>query len=235
MDIIIVQDFETEQIRVQTISIFSTLVIFGQAGRIPGHVQFPPDGTEQQVTAENTEIFQELMTHHKKRKRPLKTVKSYVDRRLFETEFVYVKNEKRGGKNKNVWLGPYRILKREEKYFTLLMRNKEKNVTIDRLKTARMMTEESPSQTGTSESEETSGTSTDQEKAPTYNLRPNRRRNFRQLVGVIGRSESETEGESEQLFSSESTSTTETESTESEFWWGGEKDGYFNLQNNRMW
>ena len=189
---------------------------FGQAGRIPGHVNFLPEWDSQQVTTENTEVFQELMSHHKKKKRPLKTVEEYIDRRLYLSDFAYVKNENRTCKLKKVWLGPYRILKREEKYFTLLIKGKGKNVSIDRLKSARMMQDSTttPSRTSDSGDTTTSSETTEVERTARYNLRPKRRTNFKNFAGPLRRAITSSETETDQLFSE--TYTTHDENSTSE-------------------
>ena len=71
---------------------------------------------------------------------PADNQNSYVDPRLALSSHVYVKFNNRTGLQPN-YRGPYKVLKRSDKYYTIQLGNRTDTVTIDRLKSAYLIDE----------------------------------------------------------------------------------------------
>ena len=108
--------------------------LFGQAANLPGQILFPPEQLPGLSSDINTQIFQALMSRHKRHARPLPDIKTYCDPLLNECEYVYVKNEQTSGSYKSPWKGPYRVITRGPKFFSLEIKGRSSTVSIDRLK-----------------------------------------------------------------------------------------------------
>ena len=71
---------------------------------------------------------------------PINAHKNYhkvsVDRKLFETPFVYVRVDRLKKGLELSYTGPYQVLERIDKYFTIITLRGQKNVSLDRLKSA---------------------------------------------------------------------------------------------------
>ena len=106
--------------------------LFGLPSQLPGYLLFPPKFPPETVEDVNTAVFMELMSHHQKYSRPLVNSKVYISKDLFNCDFVYVRNEEKSASSP--WVGPFRVLKREKKFFLLDLIKRQKNVSIDRLK-----------------------------------------------------------------------------------------------------
>ena len=60
----------------------------------------------------------------------------YVDRLLQSADYCFVRNDGKKGSFELPYKGPYKVLSRNEKFFTLDLRDKVDNISIDRLKAA---------------------------------------------------------------------------------------------------
>ena len=63
----------------------------------------------------------------------------YVDPLLQSAEYCFVRNDGKKGSFELPYKGPYKVLSRNEKFFTLDIRDKVDNISIDRLKAACML------------------------------------------------------------------------------------------------
>ena len=63
---------------------------------------------------------------------------SYVDPALQQAEYVFVRNDATRPPLTKVYFGPFKVVYRTDKYFTLLQNGNFNNVSIDRLKTAHL-------------------------------------------------------------------------------------------------
>ena len=109
--------------------------LFGQPGRLPGHLVNPecvPQSTN--VITLHTEAFSELMGWHHRQARPLPAIKHYLDQDLFTCSKVWVFNSAPKGNLAPLYIGPFEVLQKQEKYFLLKQDNVIKPVSIDRLK-----------------------------------------------------------------------------------------------------
>ncbi|XP_059096078.1 uncharacterized protein LOC131890688 [Tigriopus californicus] len=64
------------------------------------------------------------------------TTHSHVPRTLQSTDFVFVRRDRKPHPLVSPYEGPFKVVRRDEKYFTLLVRGKEERVSLDRLKPA---------------------------------------------------------------------------------------------------
>ena len=108
--------------------------LYGLAAQLPGYLLFPPHTLPEISPDIDTEVFMELMQHHQKYSRPLPDKNTFISKDLFTCDFVFVRNEEKGGNYKSPWKGPYKVLRRKSKYFLLDLISTQKNVTVDRLK-----------------------------------------------------------------------------------------------------
>ena len=94
---------------------------------------------EDSKRSENTTVATERLRAYIKNQRfvphPLHTSKKpYVRKDLDTVEYVFVRNDAVHPTLKPKFTGPYRILNRSTKYYTLDFNGKADNVSIDRLK-----------------------------------------------------------------------------------------------------
>ena len=86
-------------------------------------------------------LLQKLMQFFEQRSpAPINTHKDYhkvsVDKKLFETPSVYVRVDRVKKGMEPSYTGPYQVLERFDKYFTIKTSRGQKNVSLDRLKSA---------------------------------------------------------------------------------------------------
>ena len=110
---------------------------YGQAGRLPGTFLFPDvfNGKCHPLVSD-TYAFLENMRHHVRTSRPLRDNNSFLEKTLFTTDKVWVRNDSRKTSLDSVYTGPYKVIARQEKYFTVLLEKGLTNVSVDRLKVA---------------------------------------------------------------------------------------------------
>ena len=70
--------------------------------------------------------------------RPVADSSSYIDPALQQAEYVFVRNDATRPPFTKVYFGPFKVVYKTDKYFTLLQNGNFNNVSIDRLKTAHL-------------------------------------------------------------------------------------------------
>ena len=70
--------------------------------------------------------------------RPVLSQSSYIDPLLHSAKFVFVRKDASRAPLERVYTGPYKVIYRSDKYFTLLQHGSLNNVSINRLKTANL-------------------------------------------------------------------------------------------------
>ena len=112
--------------------------LFGQAGKLPG--TFPFLGrirAGRTPCISDTLAFFENVSQHQRSARPLHHSKGvYVEKGLFTAERVWVLNNFKHSSLDPLYTGPYLVVARKDKYFSILMDRGLVNVTVDRLKAA---------------------------------------------------------------------------------------------------
>ena len=109
--------------------------VFGQSARLPGTFFYEPitDGSPDEP---HTYAFLENMRNHLKHARPLPDNHPYIEKDLFNTEKVWVRNDHSKPPLAPLYSGPFTVLQRNEKYFVLMTNNGTNKVSVDRLKAA---------------------------------------------------------------------------------------------------
>ena len=109
----------------------------GQAALINGNCRHSSINTNYQNDATSVLAFIENMAHHKKKARPLPDNKPFVDPNLWTCENVWVRNNTPSGALAPLYKGPYKVLMRKDKFFTVLSETRgPTKVSIDNLKAA---------------------------------------------------------------------------------------------------
>ena len=109
--------------------------LFGQPGRLPGHLLSSDDlPSEGQISSIHTEAFMELMSWHRRRARSLPDNKPFIHKELETCEKVWLRNSAPHGNLAPLYLGPFEVIQRNEKYFTIKQDSGIKSVSVDRLK-----------------------------------------------------------------------------------------------------
>ena len=118
-------------------------ILYGHSMRLPGDLIQSPENILQEPSIYAQNLRKELL-----KIRPggatFKAKLGYVDPRLRTCKWVFVKNMQRKNKLMPNYSGPYRVINKNEKYFTLQFERKEDNVALHRLKPAYMMPCENP-------------------------------------------------------------------------------------------
>lgn len=109
-------------------------MLYGETIRLPGAFFDDKDATSEHEFLNRLRHVMANLTvtatsHHDK-------VQPFVHQRLKDCSHVYVRDDTVKRPFQRPYLGPYKVLKRTDKYFTLMMRNKEDTVSLDRLKPA---------------------------------------------------------------------------------------------------
>lgn len=109
-------------------------LVYGQSLRIPGQFFDPPN----EVTEHE---FVELLMHTMQELKPTQTPKHgqrtfFVHPALPEAQFVFVRHDAVKKPLQPPYDGPYKVLQRNDKVYTLLVRGKKQHISIDRLKPA---------------------------------------------------------------------------------------------------
>ena len=109
--------------------------LFGQPGRLPGHIINPDNKFDVgRILSLHTEAFSELMSWHYRKARPLPDNKPHIDEKLSTCSKVWVLNSAPKGNLAPLYTGPYDVLIKQAKYFVIKIDNVIKSVSIDRLK-----------------------------------------------------------------------------------------------------
>ena len=112
-------------------------MVFGQPGQLPGFCPVKQQEDTPYLSPSNLHIFQEVMTYHQKKNRPLPNNKPYVDPNLLTCKSVWIRNMHPEGPLSPLYVGPFTILHREEKHLTINHHNAgQTRVSVDRCKVA---------------------------------------------------------------------------------------------------
>lgn len=120
----------------------SAELLYGEPLRLPGELLHPSENTCTDLTdfmARLRSIAQKMQPQPASRhcKRSI-----FVFKELANTTHVYLREDAVKGALQPAYKGPYEVLKRNEKVYTLLIKGKPTTVTIDRLKPAFMLTDD---------------------------------------------------------------------------------------------
>lgn len=118
-------------------------LVYGQRLRLPGELEAIPENTmpasQFLVTLQNTvTTLQPQVTRKQKERYP------HVPRTLLNATNVFVRHDAVRRPLQKPYDGPFRVLQKHDKYFTVEIRGQEKNISIDRLKVAYTPEEEIP-------------------------------------------------------------------------------------------
>ena len=111
-------------------------MVFGQAARLPG-VFFFNDSPEDNNTLQpinQLQAFQENMRHFQRTSRQQDIANPYVNCDLFTVPDVLLRDDGNHAPLSKLYAGPFRVISRTEKYFSIDTDRGPKNVSIDRLK-----------------------------------------------------------------------------------------------------
>ena len=111
-------------------------MVFGQAARLPGTFFFTGD-TDTNDTLQpvaEMQLFQENMRHVHHSVRDQQITNPYVSDDLFTVEEVLVRDDGNKAPLSKLYAGPFAVIAKTDKYFTLDTDRGLKNISIDRLK-----------------------------------------------------------------------------------------------------
>ena len=132
----------------ESIQTSPSLVVYGSALKLPCELLLRNRNTNN-ITAEiHADRLREFMSVLTPPKSITVSDSGYIDPNLLKCPYVFVKNNNKKGLQSH-YKGPYKVLKRDDKYYTLQLSNKTDTVSIDRLKSAylpepKMETTETP-------------------------------------------------------------------------------------------
>ena len=109
---------------------------FGQSGRLPGTVILGNEETTPNAGVSHMYSFLSHLHDLHRTARPLPTIKAYTEPTLFTCDKVWVRQDAYKQPLAPLYHGPYKVIERHAKYFTILNHRGPSPVSIDRLKTA---------------------------------------------------------------------------------------------------
>ena len=109
---------------------------FGQPGRLPGTLILGDKETTLNTGVSHVYSFLSHLNDMYRTARPLPTIKAYTEPTLFTCDKVWVRQDAYKQPLAPLYHGPYKVVERHTKYFTLLTHRGLSPVSIDRLKTA---------------------------------------------------------------------------------------------------
>ena len=108
---------------------------YGQPANLPGTLIFPEDTVvEPPIDWFQTSAFIEIMGHHRREARPLPDNHPYRESALDTCSRVWVRNNAPDNSLSPLYKGPFQVVSRQEKYFTVDYGSCLDNITVDRLK-----------------------------------------------------------------------------------------------------
>lgn len=110
-------------------------IVFGTNLRLPG--EFFSDSTQKDVSSE----FINKLREHVRNIKPVPGTqhgksKIFIFKELFSSPYVFLRNDSVKGALQPTYDGPYEVIQRGDKNFTIKINNRESKVNIDRLKPA---------------------------------------------------------------------------------------------------
>lgn len=111
-------------------------MVFGQAARLPGTFFFNDDSDDNSTLQPVAAIqqFQESMRHLQRSARRQQISNSYVNRDLFTIPEILVRDDGNKAPLSKLYTGPFTVIARSNKYFTIDTDRGARNISIDRLK-----------------------------------------------------------------------------------------------------
>ena len=110
-------------------------IVYGTNLRLPGDM-FESRKTEFCSPDSYAEKLRVAMNAVEARRSNFKVIKGYQEPALKSCDFVFVRNLHKKHGLESQYLGPFKVIKRQEKFFTIQMNRKIDHVPIDRLKAA---------------------------------------------------------------------------------------------------
>lgn len=110
-------------------------LVYGSTLKIPG--EFFVNDRPTNIDSESVQLFREAM----RKLRPTNTAhhstpKTFVSKQLQTATHVFVRNDSIRPSLSHPYDGPYEVTNRKQKYFTIIIRGRRTNISIDRLKPA---------------------------------------------------------------------------------------------------
>ena len=109
---------------------------FGQSSRIPGSFILTGEAPRVSDGMEHVYAFFLHMNAQHRKARPLRDVKEYADKHLSSCKCIYIRQDGHKTALAPLYKGPYLVLSREKKYFTVLVEDRVTRVSVDRIKPA---------------------------------------------------------------------------------------------------
>ena len=112
-------------------------MVFGQAARLPGTFFFNDDAVEGNKTLQPIaaiQEFQENMRHLQRSSRTQQISNAYVNKDLFSVPEILVRDDGNKAPLSKLYTGPFTVIARTNKYFSIDTDRGVKNISIDRLK-----------------------------------------------------------------------------------------------------
>ena len=112
-------------------------LVFGQAANLPGTLfNILPEGGPHPMLASVSDamIFFENMTHHHRSSRDLPSREACLEKTLFEVNRVLVRVDNVVSPLHPRYRGPFQVITRHNKYFSIQCEDGLKNISVDRLK-----------------------------------------------------------------------------------------------------
>ena len=111
-------------------------MVYGQAARLPGTFFFQ-EGTDDNSTLQpiaEIQQFQENMRHLHRSSRKQQISNDYVNKDLFTVPEILIRDDGNKAPLSKLYAGPFAVIARTDKYFTIDTDRGAKNISIDRLK-----------------------------------------------------------------------------------------------------
>ena len=113
---------------------------FGKVCKVPGVILLNEGCVEDTSPDDrNMQLFCEMMSQHTRSARPLDLHSGYVDKNLMKADHVWVRKEGVRPSLAAFYEGPYPVMRKFRKYFIIRSWEGERKISVDRLKTAYLM------------------------------------------------------------------------------------------------
>ena len=116
-------------------------IVFGTQLRLPGEF-FEQNRNQTVPISKFVATQQNFLSKFKYRESRFQTnQKTYVDPKLSRCKFVFIRNDATRSPLQPTYDGPYKVLQRTPKYFKVLRNSREYTVSVDRLKSANLLSD----------------------------------------------------------------------------------------------